>query len=283
MYKNYFKFIALYVFIVVIPFLAHSATPFKFAFFTDLHVSESKMEAADDLLNAVNEVNASGNIDFVLVSGDITQNGDRNSLVEAKQILQKLKIPFYIVAGNHDFRWTTSGPIVFDEVFGDNKFSFTHKGCKFIGFTTTPLTNSGNGFIMNQDIVWMKKELSKVAKKMPIYVVTHYPLQTGDVDNWYSMTDILRKYNVQSMLGGHYHRNTFLNYDGIPGVILRSTLRGKETLGGYSILTVADSLSITEKRINQPEQNWLTLAITKKKYKKPDMSIRPIVKINTAK
>jgi len=257
----------LFVFILLFPFELFSASQFKFAFFTDLHISQTSREPAEDLQKAVDEVNTFKDIDFVLVSGDITQKGDSASLSEAKRILQHLAIPFYIVAGNHDFNWINAGSGTFKAIFGNDKFSFTHKGFKFIGFTTTPFNHQGNGFIMKQDVDWMASELKKADAKLPIFVITHYPLQTGDVDNWKDMTDLLKKYNIQALLGGHYHRNTFLNYEGIPGIIHRSTLRGKQQVGGYSILTVADTLTVSEKVIWQQEQEWLKLPLKMKNMK----------------
>lgn len=59
-------------------------------------------------------------------------------------------------------------------------------------------------------------------------LVTHYPLMDGDVDNWYEVTDAVRPYNVRLFIGGHYHSNRDLRYDGIPGVLMRSNLRDKE-------------------------------------------------------
>lgn len=267
MYKNYFRFIALFVLLLLFPFDIFSASSFKFAFFTDLHISQTSKEPAEDLQRAVDEVNTYKDLDFVLVSGDITQKGDSISLAEAKRILQQLTIPFYVVAGNHDFNWLTTGPSLFENVFGNDKFSFIHKGNKFIGFTTTPQNNQGNGYIMKQDVDWMASELKNAGAKLPVFIITHYPLQTGDVDNWKDMTNLLKKFNIQSMLGGHYHRNTFLNYDGIPGIIHRSTLRGKQTVGGYSILCVADTLTVSEKVIGYEEQEWLKLPLNRKKMK----------------
>ena len=267
MYKNYFRFIALFVFLLLFPFDIFSASSFKFAFFTDIHISQTSKEPAEDLQRAVDEVNHYKDLDFVIVSGDITQKGDSNSFAEAKRILQQLTIPFYIVAGNHDFNWLTTGPTLFKNVFGNDRFSFTHKGFRFIGFTTTPLNVQGNGFIMKQDVDWMASELKRTGTRMPVFVVTHYPLLTGDVDNWKDMTQLLRKFNIQALLGGHYHRNTFLNYDGIPGIIHRSTLRGKQAVGGYSILYVADTLTVSEKVIGQEEQEWLKLPLTPNRIK----------------
>jgi len=116
--------------------------------------------------------------------------------------------------------------------------------------------------------------------EIPVFVVTHYPLQTGDVDNWYDMTDVLRKYNVQTLLNGHYHRNVFLNYDGIPGVVNRSMLRGSIKIGGYTVYSVSDSIRVYEKKIGQPELNWLTFSFESRNYGKPNPALRPSFEIN---
>jgi len=88
------------------------------------------------------------------------------------------------------------------------------------------------------------------------------------------MTDILRKYNIQAVLNGHYHRNALLNYDGIAGLVNRSTLRAKELKGGYSIYTISDSLSVSEKLIDSDEREWLSIPIEKRVYEVPDQSLR---------
>jgi 3',5'-cyclic AMP phosphodiesterase CpdA len=258
--------------VFVLVFLFHcfsvvlATEPFRFAFFTDLHINTLNQVPSEDLLLAVKEVNENQDIEFVLVGGDITQNGDSNSLKEAKKILQTLKRPFYIVPGNHDFRWNIkNGTTDFNQIFGDNKFSFTHKKFQFTGFTTVPLNKTGNSSIQQVDVNWMNMQLKKFGKRNPSFIVTHYPLQTGDVDNWKIMTDIFQKYNVLAVLNGHYHRNVCLNYDGIPGIVNRSTLRAKNSVGGYSIYTVNDSIHVFEKRIGEPEELWLSLAFRKAK------------------
>jgi 3',5'-cyclic AMP phosphodiesterase CpdA len=256
----------LYVFIVVYLVLfqpvAYSATPFRFALFTDLHISTSNSVPAEDLRSAVNEVNSTQAIDFVLIAGDIANLGDTASLKVAKQLLQGLKIPFYIVPGNHDFHWNINkGASDFIRVFGDDKFVFTHKGFVFAGFATVPFDKSGSGYIQLKDIEWVKKSLLNTGQTLATFIVTHYPLLAGDVDNWKDMTDMLKQFNVKAFLNGHYHRNVLLNYDGFPGIVNRSTLRGKEALGGYSLYTLGDTLTVSEKRIGQPEVVWLELPL----------------------
>ena len=256
MRKIYFFFI---LFFFQIQFVVSAAEPFRFVFFTDLHISASNPLPAEDLQNAVNEVNTLQGIDFVLISGDITQLADSNSFKIAKKMLDQLKVPYHITSGNHDLNFSQGGLANFNRIFGDEKFSFIHDNYLFVGFHTGPATKGGVGHIDSMSIEWMKNELGTKGMKLSTFVVTHYPLQTGDVDNWKEMTDILHKFNVKAVLGGHYHRNVLFNYDGIPGVIHRSTLRAKEPVGGYSILTVSDSLKVYEKKIGQPEQLWMAL------------------------
>lgn len=253
------------VYLVLFQLVSFASKPFRFALFTDTHISTSNPIATEDLRNAVDDANALQDIDFVLVSGDVTHSGDTTSLKEAKRLLQTLKMPFYILPGNHDFHWNTGGGSAdFISVFGADKFIFTHKKFIFAGFTTVPLNNEAKATIQQADIDWIKKSLKKTCKKKPTFIVTHYPLLTGDVENWKDMTDVLRQFNVKAILGGHYHRNVLLNYDGIPGIVNRSTQRAKNPVGGYSIYTVSDSLTVSEKRIGEDEDVWLKLPLKSK-------------------
>ena len=258
----YFFFLFLFEF----HFAAFATKPFRFALFSDLHISSTNHQPSDDLQHAVMDVNTLPGIDFVIVSGDVSNLGDTLSLRMAKQMLHKLKMPYYIIPGNHDVKWYEKGSVNFNAVFGDTKFDFSHNDIEFIGFTTAPLTNKGSGFIQPDDLNWMKKKLVKAGIEKPVFIITHYPLQTGDVDNWAGLVDILLYYNVQAVLGGHYHRNVLFNYKGIPGIISRSTLRGNDRTGGYSVFSISDSIRTYEKKIGQSEEKWLTLPFERKNY-----------------
>jgi 3',5'-cyclic AMP phosphodiesterase CpdA len=105
-----------------------ACSPFSFALLTDLHLSPTNPQAEEDLQNSVNEVNKNSEIEFVLVTGDITDAGDRLSLLNAKKCLDNLNKPYYIVPGNHELKWSESGATDFPKIFGDDKFSFSHTG-----------------------------------------------------------------------------------------------------------------------------------------------------------
>lgn len=251
-----------------------SAFAFRFAFITDLHIRTDKNQPTEDLTCAVNEINSNNAIDFVIIGGDVTESGDSASLCKAKELLDKLNKPYYITFGNHDVRQSPPDKRIYMKIFGSDRFSFLYKNILFVGFTTAPVSAYGVGHISKPDLEWVNLKLKEIKPETPVIVTTHYPLQGGDVDNWFEMTDILRIYNVQAVLNGHYHRNAVLNYDGIPGIVNRSTLRGSETKGGYSIYTVSDSLSVAEKLTGIEEREWLSVPLEQKIYDKPDYSLR---------
>ena len=139
-----------------------------------------------------------------------------------------------------------------------------------------------DGHVAPQDIAWLQHNLDSVSRAgdAPIFVFTHYPLRNGDVDNWYDVTDVLRQHNVQCIMGGHYHRNLLFDCDGIADVLNRSNLRDKDTINGYSIITITDSIRFHEKRIGLEEEHWLSLPFGQKEYGLSDASLRPDFSVN---
>ena len=257
---------------------------FSFALLTDTHISTSNPRPMEDLQRSIADINQNPEIEFVVVTGDLTESGDRASIEAIKAALEQLHVPFYAASGNHETTWSESGVMDFSRVFGDSRFAFSHNGMYFIGFNSGPVIRMADGHVAPQDIAWLKHNLDSVSKagEAPIFVFTHYPLKNGDVDNWYDVTDVLRQHNVQCVMGGHYHRNLVFDCDGIADVLNRSNMRGNDTINGYSIITVTDSIRFHEKRIGQVMQQWLSLPFGKKEYGASDASLRPDFSVNKA-
>src|SRR5690606_25481254 len=116
---------------------ATTAQPaFKFAQVTDTHVGGAT--GAEDLRRTVLDINQQADIDFVILSGDVTEFGSDEEIRLAKQILDSLQKPLYVVPGNHDSNWSESGANSFRQVFGAETFFFEHKGYQFMGTTSGP-------------------------------------------------------------------------------------------------------------------------------------------------
>lgn len=254
---------------------------FRFAHLTDLHISPNNAQPTEDLLRSVAQLNATDGLDFVIVTGDLTEEGDRASLEKVKSCLDLLKMPHYTVLGNHETKWSESGCTAFAEIFGAERFKLEHKGFLFLGFNSGPLMRMAYGHVVPQDIRWMEEEMKKAGKEQKVILATHYPMMEGDVDNWYQVTDAVRPYNVRLFIGGHYHRDRELRYDGIPGVLVRSNLRDREGKPGFGIYEVTeDSIRVYTQRIGEQPVRWAGFSLEKDYYdpqgkaeKYPDFSV----------
>lgn len=259
---------------------------FRFAQLTDIHLSPNNPNPTEDLLRSIAQINATDSLDFVLVTGDLTEEGDRATMEKVKSCLDLLKVKYYVALGNHETKWSDSGCTAFGEIFGGERFDFEHKGFLFLGFNSGPLMRMAYGHVVPQDILWMTERMSRYntgnpRQNNPVILVTHYPMTEGDVDNWYEVTDAVRPYNIRLFIGGHYHRNRDLRYDGIPGILMRSNLRDKDEKPGYGIYEITkDSILVYTQRIGEPKKKWAAFSLTESYYdrngkadKYPDFSV----------
>jgi outer membrane protein assembly factor BamB/predicted MPP superfamily phosphohydrolase len=280
--------------ILILIFLTVSVTfadepPIRFAWLSDTHIGSRT--GAEDLREAVQDINSLQSIDFVILSGDITEMGSNTELELAKAILDSLNNPYHIIPGNHDTKWSESGCTRFSELWGNDKFNFEFKSYRFIGLHQGPLMRMGDGHFAPEDLRWLDSMLAALPdKNQPIIFVTHYPIDPS-IDNWYQVIDRLKLYNVRVVLCGHGHRNKVFDFEGIPGVMGRSCLRRDREHGGYNIVEIKnDSLLFFERMtLGATNPAWHSISLEKIKlstdanqYQRPDFSINqkyPNIKI----
>lgn len=242
------------------------APQFRFAWLSDTHVGSPN--AAADLEAAVRDINDRQNIAFVLVSGDVTEMGSDAELAEAKNILERLTKPFYIIPGNHDTKWSESGCTTFRRLFKSDRFMFEYGGFRFIGLHEGPIMKMGDGHFAPEDLRWFDATLSSLPDPgQPLIFVTHYPLDPG-IDNWFEAIDRLKRFNVQAVLVGHGHQNKVMDFEGVPGVMGRSNLRASTTASGYTIAEVQpESMRLFLRIPGIPEeQEWHRLVLQRHDY-----------------
>ena len=211
---------------------------FRFAQLTDIHLTPNNPNPTEDLLRSVAQINATDSIDFVLVTGDLTEEGDRTTMEKVKSCLDLLKVPYHVVLGNHETKWSDSGCTAFGEIFGGERFEFEHKGFLFLGFNSGPLMRMAYGHVVPQDIRWMTEEMDKNGKDKPVILVTHYPLMEGDVDNWYEVTDASAPTTCACLSAGTTTATGIYVTTAFRGVLMRSNLCDKEGKPGYGIYEV---------------------------------------------
>ena len=243
--------------------LCKAQSEFKFAHVSDTHIGSNNSE--EDLRRTVQNINSDSTLQFVILSGDITDFGSDAELHLAKQILDSLNKPWYIIPGNHDANWSESGTNSFKKIFGSETFKFIYGGYLFIGTVCGPNMRMSPGQVSRENVVWLDSTLSNLNdKNIPIIYVNHYP-QDSSLNNWYEIIDLLKKRNTQLIICGHGHANHILNFEGIPGIMGRSNLRAAKPVGGYNIVTIKDGTATYEERnpITNEQKQWAQVALFK--------------------
>jgi len=218
----------------------------RFAWLSDLHIGGST--GLDDTQAAVQDINTLNDIRFVLVTGDITESGATADLLKARTALDALTVPYYIVPGNHDTKWSESGGTAFPSIFGRERFVERIDAFLLVGFHQGPRMRMADGHFAPEDLRWLDTTLAEARSAgMPLLVATHYPLDSG-ISNWYEALERLRTTDTRMVFVGHGHRSRAQEYEGIRAAMGRSALRGRDAHGGYNIVTIAgDSILIAER------------------------------------
>lgn len=275
--RSFLLFCFLFAWLVASP----QHQPFRFAFISDTHIGSASGAAEEDLRRTVADINNMAGIAFVVLTGDITELGTNRELALAKQILDSLKIPYYIIPGNHDTGWSESGGLGFTKVFGYDKFHFTHNGFHFIGCASGPYVRMSDGHVPRDAMIWLQEQLQHIGPEEPVIFLNHYPLDAG-LDNWYEVIGLLKKKNTVLALCGHGHNNREVKAEEIPAVMGRSNLRARQPAGGYNLVDVAtDSFWFTERNpVDQSERKWKAVALRKQHYDLSKIFPRPDFSIN---
>lgn len=224
---------------------------FTFAWLTDVHIG-SFAYAEDDLRQAIEDINQMPEVDFTILSGDLTEFGDTKEFLLVQEILQGFKKPCLFLPGNHDVNWSENGTTMFDKIFGASHFCFDHQGVRFIGCGAGPSLRMGPPTIPHEEILWLDSTLTATPKEMPIIFVNHFPLQQS-LSNWYEAIDLLKTRNIQAALAGHFHVNQPYDAEGIPAFIGRSSLRRKDPIGGYNLVSIKGNKMTISERIIKTE------------------------------
>jgi outer membrane protein assembly factor BamB/Icc-related predicted phosphoesterase len=253
---------------------------FRFAWLSDTHIGSPN--AAADFEAAVQDINGTPDIAFVILSGDITEMGSDAEFEQAKGILDRLEKPFYMIPGNHDTKWSESGCTSFRRLFKDDRFDFEYGGYRFIGLHQGPIMKMGDGHFAPEDLRWFDSALSKSANSdQPLIFVTHYPLDSG-IDNWYEAINRLKRHNTQAVLVGHGHQNRAMDFEALPGIMGRSNLRADAPAGGYTIVAMQSDVMRFSQKVPGAAAGteWQTLGLGRRQYAndthtgpRPDFSI----------
>ncbi|MDK2784845.1 MAG: hypothetical protein PWR11_711 [Bacillota bacterium] len=163
--------------------------------------------------DVVEAINAEG-VDLVVHCGDLTPAGTYDQYLRFKEQVDKLRVPFYAVPGNHDVRG--EGRLLFEEFTGSPPYwSFSRDGYLFIGL------DDADGELSREQLDWLTAELARPGPKL---VFLHIPLwdpRPGEdhalkrTEEAARLHELFWQHQVIAVLSGHVHLFACQEKDGI--------------------------------------------------------------------
>jgi predicted phosphodiesterase len=158
---------------------------------------------------------------FIVLLGDIVDQGDRPSLIAVRSTLTNLgwdgKV--FTVIGNHDIfadGWTN-----YKELNGPSYYAFNVGNSKFIAMDT------GDGTLGSDQMTWLESEVQN-DRPQNLFFLSHYmPVVPGiqtylkfpDEEEALSLMKLAVDHGVSAWLGGHYHSYLQSTIDGVLYVV----------------------------------------------------------------
>jgi hypothetical protein len=204
--------------------LAETAKPekledFSFVQISDSHIGFSKganPDVSNTLHKAIDRANISAGEktpDFLIHTGDITQNSKAGEFDTAIQLIRGFKNDVFYVPGEHDY---IDDGEQYKQRFGKGTigngwYSFNHKGVHFVGLNNCVQVDA-MGNIGAEQIAWLKADLVTLGASTPVVVFAHIPLWMvyerwgwGTHDGGEALS-LLKRFGSVTVLNGHIHQ-----------------------------------------------------------------------------
>lgn len=186
---------------------------------SDSHMGFNKPANADvvsTLQAAVNRINSlPEQPEFIIHTGDLSHQSKPAEFDTMDQILKSAKPKqIFYVPGEHDTS-VDDGKQYLDRYGKDAKgkgwYSLNHKGVHFVGLVNV-IQLEGMGQLGEEQIAWLKDDLSGVSASTPVVVFAHIPLWSiypewgwGTKDSEQAFT-YLKRFGSVTVLNGHIHQ-----------------------------------------------------------------------------
>lgn len=134
----------------------------------------------DESVDLVNAINSQSNIDFVIHGGDMTDFGLSKEFIWMYDILNKIRIPWVAIIGNHDC--LGNGYMMFKKMFGSENFVFTANFLQIVCLNTNAIEYDYSTPIPDFDFIETQLNSAK-AKNLSTIVSMHAPPLSEQFNN----------------------------------------------------------------------------------------------------
>jgi 3',5'-cyclic-AMP phosphodiesterase len=151
--------------------------------------------------------------DFMIHTGDITQNSKAAEFDTAAQVIKDFKNNVFYVPGEHDY---IDDGEQYKQRFGrgtvgNGWYSHNHKGVHFVGLNNCVQVD-GIGNLGADQLAWLKADLGGLSASTPVVVFAHIPLWMvyekwgwGTKDGAQAL-GYLKRFGSVTVLNGHIHQ-----------------------------------------------------------------------------
>lgn len=204
--------------------------PFKVALLSDTHYHFAKLD------EAISDINKRNYFDFVVVTGDIADNGLKQEFVFFHEHMKNLAIPYVTVIGNHDY--LSNGEVVYEEMFGAYNYSFVFNNVKLVMFDNVRWESE-----KVPDFVWLESELKNDHGYDHVIPFSHITPVDGQMEEFRMLYhELLVRNHISLSVHGHAHYYALEEYYG-DGVLYHTI--SSSQFSAYTELTVTpDSISV---------------------------------------
>lgn len=201
------------------------------AHISDLHIGQDRNDGgarasrrARDTVERLNRID--GDLDGVLVTGDLADHGLPEEYEEVRELLALLRFPVLVCPGNHDDRtgFLTS---LLQEPHEDGAVNRVHRlGGYTIAMCDSSIPCRDEGLLDDDTLTWLDKVLSETED--PALVCFHHPpvelsipfvdgIRLGESEG---LADVVERHdNVAAVLCGHAHTGATTTFAGRPLVV----------------------------------------------------------------
>lgn len=190
--------------------------------FADVVDTAAMLRAAIDTLLAF-----SPKLDAVLVSGDLTNDGEAEAYAAIAPELARLPMPVYAVPGNHDNRERLEALCDVAEVGAGNpyrQFTADLGSLRLIALDSL-VEGEGHGELCADRVAWLGAELERAAGRRILIMIHHPPAATGigfmdriGLRTGPALEALIERHagSIERIVCGHVHRPIFYRWQGVP-------------------------------------------------------------------
>lgn len=129
-----------------------------------------KQQNQNVLKNVLQQISSRNEIEFVIILGNLTENGSKKEFTELRTLIRNLKIPVFLLPSESDINSDILSELHFIEVFGDTRFSIKRDSLLICGIKTAQNNTGGVKRISVEDRNWFSDLLTDSIKHCMLFL-----------------------------------------------------------------------------------------------------------------